>query len=691
LALLENPGELVTREELRRRLWPSDTFVDFDHSLNTAMMKLRDALGDSTDAPIYIETVPRRGYRFIAPVLAASAPLSAAAAQPESPASVAEPLVAPQFTSSLTDGVARRFLWLTTITLGCLLVIVMGGGAYLWFDHWRPANFASEPTNYQIVPVVSAPGITLAPSLSPDGRMVAYIWDGPERRYELYVKLIGAELPRRITYESGRMGNPAWSPDGRDIAFTRCDLTKGEGFVILVPALGGPERRITEAGCPYNLPSSLAWSPVDGGRLIFIDHCAADRPLGLISFSLTTGQRQCLADAIPPGFERRFVFSLSPDGTRVAFIPSTDAACEIHSLPVAGGTASQIFRDNDRCLTLMWTPDGRAIVFSSLRTTLNSLWRVSVPGGKLRKEDLYPAIGRFSADGRRFVYEEGTYAEPPSIWRADLAGPGGKILSNRKLISTQTSDLDAQPSPDGTRIAWMSQRTGPHEIWISNANGDRPRQLTHLNAFAGTPRWSPDGKWIAFDFDRGSAQIFVIDTEGRNLRQVTLGLGYNVVPSWSRDGKWIYFASERSGSKQVWKHSVETGKELQVTTHGGFNAFESLDGRSIYFSKWDEAGIWNIPSEGGTESLVIEGKPQTLYWGQWALTTAGIYFMNVEAEPRAHIDFYDFATRRAHTVLALDMLPAWAQPSLSSTADGVTIYYAQQGYQSGARMMDFQQ
>ena len=151
LALLENPGEIVTREELRRQLWPSDTFVDFDHSLNTAMMRLRDALGDSTDAPIYVETVPRHGYRFIAPVLPAQAPFRAPAApQREIPAQIAEARTASQSASR----VAPRFPLLAGITLGALLVL--GGAAYLWFSQRHTANGIKRNTSFHVAPVTSA-------------------------------------------------------------------------------------------------------------------------------------------------------------------------------------------------------------------------------------------------------------------------------------------------------------------------------------------------------------------------------------------------------------------------------------------------------------------------------------------------------------------------------------------------------
>ena len=264
------------------------------------------------------------------------------------------------------------------------------------------------------------------------------------------------------------------------------------------------------------------------------------------------------------------------------------------------------------------------------------------------------------------------------------------MLDNKKVAATQFSDLDAQPSPDGARLVWAERRALIEELWTGSSTGENPFQLTHLNTYSGTPRWSPDGKWIAFDSVTPSgSQIFLIDAEGRNLRAITQGRYLNVVPSWSRDGKAIYFSSIRSGTKEVWKHSLETGKEIQLTTHGGFNPFESFDGKTVYFSKFDEAGIWNIPINGGAENLVLQGRPQVLYWGHWALTRPGIYFLNADADPRARIEFYDFATRRITPVLFIEKDVPWGQPSLSATADGKTIFYTQVDRQSVIKMMEF--
>ena len=214
-------------------------------------------------------------------------------------------------------------------------------------------------------------------------------------------------------------------------------------------------------------------------------------------------------------------------------------------------------------------------------------------------------------------------------------------------------------------------------------------QLTNIGGHAGTPRWSPDGIWIAFDADvENHKHIYVVDVEGRNLHAITHGDFDDYVPSWSRDGKSIYFASSRTGSRQIWKHSLENGSERQLTEHGGFDPFESYDGRTIYYSKFHEAGIWSMPASGGSESLVVTGKPQVSYWGHWAVTESGLYLLDADAEPRPTIEFYSFATRRITRVLSLEQKPSDWQPSLSASRDGRTVFYTQTDPQSAIKMVE---
>jgi Tol biopolymer transport system component/DNA-binding winged helix-turn-helix (wHTH) protein len=700
--LLEHAGQLVTREDLRRVLWPSDTFVDFDHSLNTAMMKLRDALGDAVDAPLYIETIPKRGYRFIAPV---TEPPNPAATQAQltpastpindAPASPSQPVPLPLTQTSL--GRHPVLLALASILIVCLATI-----AFLLIRHRAPSqSVARERELLRTIPITSAAGDAISPVFSPDGREIAFAWDGSDRKgYDLYVQLIGAELPLRLTYhQHGLIGTPAWSPDGREIAFQRCD-GKNDG-VFAVPALGGDERQLTSVTCLYTLPSPLAWT-AGGTAMLMVDRCSPNGRFGVVNLSMATGEKKCLTN---PGKDRTEdsgdAFALSPDGSTIAFLRTTIAlCCDIYKVSATGGDATRVTSGGDKgcntlsdlgCSGLMWTPDGRALIFVDDQSKLSTLLRISASGGPVARETTYPAIGSFTRDGARFVYSQHISTDPAAIWRAELSGPGGSLVAKSKIISSQFPELDAQPSPDRTRLVWMSMRTGSEEIFLSDSSGHDQTQLTHFDRYSGTPRWSPDSQWIAFDSYKpgGHSEIFVVDRAGRNLHSVISAPFDCAVPSWSRDGKTIYYSGNRDGDVQVWKHNVDTGANVELTHKGGFDALESGDGKTVYYSRFFEAGIWNTPSNGGAETVVVAGRPQVGFWGHYTVTSTGLYFLDNDADPHPTIDFYNFATRKISSILTLDEHPARLQPSLSATSDGKTIYFTQYDRQSVIKMMEF--
>jgi dipeptidyl aminopeptidase/acylaminoacyl peptidase len=255
---------------------------------------------------------------------------------------------------------------------------------------------------------------------------------------------------------------------------------------------------------------------------------------------------------------------------------------------------------------------------------------------------------------------------------------GGQALNSRKLISSQLGVSDAQLSPDGARMVFQSQSTGMPEIWLTNAAGEDPLQLTSFRRLSGSPHWSPDSRWIAFDTrPHEYGQIFVIDVEGRNLHSITSGEYENIVPSWSGDGKAIYFVSKRTGSYQIWKHVLANGAEMQLTRGGGFSPLESADGAKIYYTKFQQGGIWSVPASGGAESLVVPDLPQLGYWGYWTVTHDGLYLLDADAEPRPTIKFYSFATHRLSPVLSLEQYPSHWAPNLSASRDGRSIVYGE--------------
>jgi Tol biopolymer transport system component/DNA-binding winged helix-turn-helix (wHTH) protein len=710
LLLIEHAGQMVTREQLRQHLWPSDTFVDFDHSLNSAVMKLREALGDSADKPLYIETIPRKGYRFVAPISqpwdiengGALSPLTAGSepavsnTREQSNGSIEIPSNTPDEMQS-----HRSLLSSKVVILILLIVSAIGVGALIRSGSLRSAlqsasqlkPSSDEPnmmsSNLRSSILTSAPGDAKSPSFSPDGRQIAFVWDGVERRhYDIYVQLVGSDTPLQLTHHKqgdGVPGPPQWSRDGREIAFARCNSQR-DG-VYTVPALGGPERRLTNSPCRDYIAGRPIWTP-DSKAMVMLDQCIPGGPRAVVLFSFATGVKRCLATGSPGDFGADD--ALSPDGRTVAFFHQTDAGYgDIYAVPLSGEAPRRLVTTDTFSWDLMWTPDGKYIVFYSERGNMMHAWRVPVTGGPVQPEMVYPGAGSISQDGRRLAYAESQTGEAGAIWRADLSKAGGPVLRTRKLIYSLFPDDSAQPSPDGTHLALESGRSGTNQIWLNSTEGDHPMQLTNIGQHSGTPRWSPDGGWIAFDTHvENHSHILVVDAEGRNLHAITHGDSDNYVPSWSGDGKSIYFASSRTGSRQIWKHSLEDGSERQLTEHGGFDPLESFDGRTIYYSKFDEPGIWSMPAGGGRELPVVAGKPQVSYWGHWTVTENGLYLLDADAEPRPTIEFYSFATRRITPVLSLERNSDPWDPSLSASRDGRTVFYTQYDPQSAIKMVE---
>jgi Tol biopolymer transport system component len=320
--------------------------------------------------------------------------------------------------------------------------------------------------------------------------------------------------------------------------------------------------------------------------------------------------------------------AFSPDGKRIAFIRAFSSGVnDVYVARVAGGPARRVTYDNRYLLSLTWAPDGRCLLFSSNRRGNHALWIVPESGGNPVRVPMVsenvtdPA---FSRDGHKMAYAQ--FFDDTNIWRFDLAGRSAP----KKVIASTQYDSSPQYSPDGTRIAFRSSRSGSSEIWICDSEGRAPVQLTHFGrTLTGTPRWSPDGTQIAFDSrPEGQPDIYTIPAAGGEPHRVTTDPLEDVVPSWSHDGKWIYFASHRTGAWQVWRAPVAGGPEQQVTRQGGFAAFESPDARFLYYAKGrTERGLWRkrLP-DGPEEEVIPELKPG--FWGYWAVGAKGIYFLD---------------------------------------------------------------
>ncbi len=690
LTLLDSAGEVVGRDELCRKLWVPGTFVDSEQGLSTAIKKLRQALSDDAETPRYVETIPKRGYRFIAAVERSARPKTPDSldAMPD-PINGSVPKLAPEASQNKISVPNRQGARsVMGLTLAALLVIGVAIVGFKWsalrVSQQKQSGLtddlpqAAEPSTAR--PITTFAGGEYEPALSPDGKMVAFVWhqEGAPQ-FHIYVQAIDVGSPVRLTTSSTAEGSPAWSPDGRYVAFVTCTDNSQESGLYIVPVFGGAKRKIGKiAPRPHIFDRQIDWSP-DGNSLALVDRNSTEEPSSIYILSLNNGSRRRLI-APPPTSPGDSGPVFSPDGRKVAFRRTESIGnSDVYIVSSSGGKPRRLTFDQRFTSGHAWTQDGRNIVFASKRSGPLGLWRVKASGGSPKPmpgvtEGIYNlAIAR---TGNRLVYSK--YFSDSNIWETDLQ-TGGR----RQVLSSTRNERSAQYSPDGTRIVFRSDRTGVDEIWVSDASGENAVRITSFNGpLTGTPRWSPDGQFIAFDSrPNGNPDIYVVSANGGPPRRVTSSSSEDVVPSWSRNGRWLYFASNRTGHWQVWKIASDALEEsiapVQLTREGGFAAFESPNGKDVFYAKdRDLPGLWSISATGGREQPVTD-MLMAGYWGNWAVAQAGLFFIRPLPPDAAEVDVYPFSSRRIRRVTRLEKDPPFSDSGFAVSENGRKLLYTQ--------------
>jgi len=677
--LLSRPGELVTREQLRDRLWAGDTFVDFDHGLNAAVNKLREALCDSAENPKYVETLPRRGYRFIGKIepfvdgSVAAEQFKITGGQPVFPEHDRLELNPVRGISGPESQLRHSWSYLSA---GLVLVTIFLGGAValkILPSRGKATETSLAPAR---ISALTGPEDTAGePAFSPDGKTIAFYRQGNHREeFGIFVQKIGSDQPRQLT-KSEKDCCPVWSPDGQMIAFSR--YGNNDFTILVVPVAGGAERRLEIPSAAPKM-GRLDWSP-DGENIAF----SGGSSLSLLSLKNSEVRRLTQ----PAPLTQDWGPSFSADGKQILFVRSSEMGFpeEILTVPTAGGEPTVIATEPARLRgSPRWSLDGKSVIFSSDRGGKPSLWRVSVEKREaaiqFNEGGSDPAISR---RGNRLAYQRETRSL--TIWQMDFSE---SPKPERHILMPLSSQTDQGPgpqfSPDGKRLAYMSDRLGTMEIWVSDRGGSNPVQLTAVGN-AGTPRWSPDSESIVFDANRrNGAGVYAISLRGGAPQLLTPDESENRCPSWSHDGKWVYFASSRSGSWQVWKVPASGGASLQVTRHGGHAPIESADGKLIYYAKTPYANpqIWQVPVKGGNESIVSQQvRPPS--WASWAVVDRGILFAEPSGQGAPVLTLFDSANHRVKALGTLSMVPFW----LTATGDGRIVAFDQPGWQQAQVML----
>jgi len=615
--LLEQPGTVVTREELQKRLWP-DTFVDVERNLNTAVNKIREVLGDSADNPRFVETLARRGYRFIGEV---EAPV-----QPDVPAVTVEPDRGPtesQSSKIAEDQARTRPIWRRTLpwAAGFLAGALLAGAAFLIFPLHRahpPAMHFRAVTNFS--------GVQSYPALSADGRSVAFV-SNKDGRYNIYVGLLNGGNPVKITDDPNLKKTPCWSPDGTEVAYARLNES-GIWDLWRVPALGGTSRRfVLNASDP-------AWSR-DGRWLAYRASTSGaiwiSDPAGQNGHELARAENDLFGNSGP-----RF----SPDGRKIAYAASLGGPTgQLEIVDIDSGKVRRLTHDAALVLSPAWAADGQSVYFASSRGGAPNIWKIEEKGGEPEQitngqgDDIQLDI---SADGKRIVFS--TFRSNVNLAELDL-NPGGQQNSRLLVADLARSQYGPANSPDGKHLAYFSVLKGVENegIWLANSDGSDPVPLVQDRGKSIFPRWTPDSTSVVYVTSPGP--FVPSQISGGDFRRISISGGApqillrnvsDYLPDIDSGGQLLFGGPH--GEVQV----SNSGKiQTLVTLPSDLNPFLfrwSPDHQSIAFGATPtqegdpHAGVW-----------VFEGKesPHQVFsgWISWYAWGPGneIYF--VQAKP----------------------------------------------------------
>jgi Tol biopolymer transport system component len=487
---------------------------------------------------------------------------------------------------------------------------------------------------------------------------VVFSWNGEKKdNWDLYVKLISGANVLRLTSDAADDLFPAWSPRGGQIAFLK---SGGASGIYVTSPLGGPEQKVADFDAAQGAP---CWSPGEE-FLIVAKSYREDKPApgggALFRIPLHGGAPRPILSP-PPNRWYQYP-SFDKAGQSLAFAscegPAYGRYCDImradlDSSSAPRGTPRKIATVSATIQGLVWSADGRAIFYSAgnLSTGLY-MWRVGANGRsdpeRLEMAStgaLYPTV---PASGGRLAFAR--WMDDQDIWRLEIGSAPKPFLVS--------SMLDASPrfSPDGRHIAFASGRGVDRiAIWLSRADGTGLVELTRgPENYHGSPRWSPDGSRIAFDArgQDGHWNLKVIQSSGGDARPLTSGSFTNTAPSWSADGNWIYFASDRTGRFEIWRVAHDGGDARQITHDGGYVAAESADGTTLYYTKTGDirGGPLYARAAGGAETQVLERVTGRAF----AVFEDGIYYLDLSGPEKYELRLYEFGTRRSRVLSAID-------------------------------------
>jgi Tol biopolymer transport system component/predicted Ser/Thr protein kinase len=489
--------------------------------------------------------------------------------------------------------------WRTATVLAILFSIILtlaliGVGVYKIVG--RKKTLA--PFQTMTIERLTTAGSARKVAISPDGKYVAYI-TGETGKRGLWVRQAATRSDIQIIAPTeGYYGGLTFSPDGNYVYYVRSPSSNGPGTLYQIPALGGEPRKLLE-----RVDSPVAFSP-EGKRVAFVRENPGAETAVVVAGIDGTGERQLATRKIPDLFVDSGM-AWSPDGKSIAIGAYSGGECYVMTVQVADGSVTRIGSKGWRhILRVAWLADSSALVLGAQESPNRpvQLWEISYPDGQARRitNDLNDYVDLdVTADSSTLVSVLREVRSNLWLVSRDSANQGKQITSS---AATQDGMFGLAWTAEG-RIMYASVASGGRELWVVDADGSHPRQLTSdadLQFFS-TPSSCPDGSTVFASGAIGAANVWSIDEDGSNRKQLTHE-GTNGAPSCSPDGKWVIFNASLGGDYKLWRVPLHGGNPEHLTDYASTYPAISPDGKWIAFNDYTHPGastIGVIPFAGG--------------------------------------------------------------------------------------------
>lgn len=681
LMLVEKAGQVIRKEEMMNRVWPGQAVEE--SNLTQHIFFLRRTLGDDPRTPSFIMTIPGAGYLFYQSVLATRDDGSEeliggfqAPTEEENSPSPAPPVSADQPPPVASQRLVRYRSLGLGVGLGLFILLAGLLSGYLYRQSRQNRSAGNSPS---VQPIVTIPGLKGDLAFSRDGKILAFTSEGDSLDSQnIYLNLRPGQEPTRLTTHPYNDHSLAWSPDNTRIAFLRSgNRIDRKNQLFVIPVSGGRETEIARVW------HGLDWAP-DGQNLAICDNEGNGSPTGIYLLSIDGTKR--LPVSQPPAGENIFDSDpkFSPNGSEIAFTRWTsNSNSDLFVVDLQSRKLRQLTSDRIRIGSIQWTANGKELLFVSNRSGNYRVWKIAREGGAPTPvEGFLGEVNRLAVSPLDESLAYTRLFSDTNIIVENLAGRG--IAAGAGLpctVNSTRADDSPQFSPDGSRFAFMSSRSGFEEIWIANSDCSQPTQLTKFNQLGvGSPRWSPDGRSIVFDRHLNEqSDIFTIEIASGEVRQLTNHPAPDFLPSWSADGREIFFCSERAAITQIWKIPVTGGEPVMVTRYGGRESWAGPDGRTLYFSRFDH--LWKLDLATSEEWRIDELKDHPV-GRYWTVQGSGLYYLTREIGNKSRVHRLDLVTRQNSTVREFPSSPARFVPGLSISPDEGRVVISLITYQS---------